>query len=456
MGEHKSAAAILAERLAARNGVLGALQGDAWEPPERPDPEPAREDEPAWEAPAWPALPGGALFGLAGKIVRAIEPTSEADPAALLVQTLVAFGSVIGRTAHFKAEEDFHFLNEFAVLVGKTSKGRKGSSWGRVRRVISTADPFWATDRIVGGLSSGEGLIECVRDERRNGRGEITVEGANDKRLLAYESEFASVLHQVERKGNILSAVLRNAWDGGRLRSLTRSNPLCATDAHVSVIGHCTVQELTRLLSSTETGNGFGNRFLWCLARRSKLLPDGAELDNEKVCLLQEEFKKAVRFARDVGAMCRTREARDLWHQVYGPLSEGKPGLAGALLARAEAHVMRLACIYALMDQSCLVDVDHLRAALALWKYVEASVRYIWGESLGDPVADEILRALRDKADGMTRTDIRDLFRRNRSAEEIDRALGALAEYGLAKGENRPTDGRPREVWVACSTTLRH
>src|SRR5262249_21951942 len=116
-------------------------------------------------ASAWPSPPEPeAYHGLAGDIVRAIEPHSEADPVALLVQTLVGFGSIIGRTAHFRAEDDEHFLNEFAILVGRTSKGRKGSSWGRVRRVLESADPAWAADRIQSGLSSGEGLIWAVRD----------------------------------------------------------------------------------------------------------------------------------------------------------------------------------------------------------------------------------------------------------------------------------------------------
>ena len=34
--------------------------------------------------------------------------------------------------------------------------------------------------------------------------------------------------------------------------------------------------------------------------------------------------------------------ARKLWAQVYPTLSEGKPGLLGAITARAEAQVLRI------------------------------------------------------------------------------------------------------------------
>src|SRR5262245_4951750 len=115
--------------------------------------------------PPWPdPLPEEAFHGLAGDIVRTIEPASEADPAALLFQTLIGFGNLACRNAHFIAEADKHFLNEFVVLIGKTAKGRKGASWGQVRRPLEAAEEEWARERVQSGLSSGEGLIWAVRD----------------------------------------------------------------------------------------------------------------------------------------------------------------------------------------------------------------------------------------------------------------------------------------------------
>lgn len=70
--------------------------------------------------PPWPtAMDPAAYHGLAGRFVRALEPATEADPAALLVQFLVGVGNAVGRTAHAVVEGDRHYCNEFAVLVGK-------------------------------------------------------------------------------------------------------------------------------------------------------------------------------------------------------------------------------------------------------------------------------------------------------------------------------------------------
>ena len=94
-----------------------------------------------------------------------MEPHTEADPAALLVQLLVAFGSLIGRGPHYLAEADRHFTYIFAVIVGRTAKGRKGTSWGQVKAMADGIDNAWATGRVLTGLSSGEGLIWAVSNE---------------------------------------------------------------------------------------------------------------------------------------------------------------------------------------------------------------------------------------------------------------------------------------------------
>jgi hypothetical protein len=114
----------------------------------------------------WPNPPSEkAYYGLAGEIAHAIEPHTEADPAAVLIQLLVAFGNVVGHTAYYQVEADQHHTNLFTVLVGDSSKARKGTSWGHVKSIFGEIDPSWQNDRLTTGLSSGEGLIWAVKDE---------------------------------------------------------------------------------------------------------------------------------------------------------------------------------------------------------------------------------------------------------------------------------------------------
>ena len=254
----------------------------------------------------------------------------------------------------------------------------------------------------------------------------------------------------MERPGNTLSPTIRKAWDGHTLSTLSKNCPLKATRPHISIVGHITEDELRARITRTDIANGFANRFLFACVRRSKLLPHGGSLDDGEIHRLGEPIKRAVEFAKSVGRVHMTQAARAEWETIYPHLSAEQPGLLGAITARAEAQCVRLALIYALLDQQESIDVPHLRAALAVCEYCEASAARIFGNALGDPVADEILRALLQAGSaGMTRTAIRDLFGRHRSGDRIGIALALLITKGRARMEQKVTGGRPSETWFA-------
>ena len=310
--------------------------------------------------PRYPEAPAAKVFrGVFGELVGALEPHTEADPVAILVQALAAFGNLLGRRPYFVADGTRHYTNLFAgQLVAASSKGRKGTAWSHVRNCLTAIDPRLAhRERLV----ERGGVIWHVRDAhyvereiRRSGKStgerEMVLDdaGVEDKRLFVAEPEFARVLRVGEREGATLSPVLREAWDSGTLSSLTKNCPAKATNAHVSVIGHITAEELRRYLTATEAGNGFGNRFLWLCARRSKYLPDGGNPDATALASISNDFRSAIAQAHDRGEIRRDPAASARWRAVYHDLSDGRPGLLGSMTGRAEAQVMRLACLYAL------------------------------------------------------------------------------------------------------------
>jgi hypothetical protein len=168
------------------------------------------------------------------------------------------------------------------------------------------------------------------------------------------------------------------------------------------------------------------------------------------VLILQARLGEALEFSKSPVEIGWGKTARTVWPKVYGPLSEGKPGLFGAVIGRAEAQVLRLAALYAVLDLSEDIEGEHLMVALALWDYAEASARYVFGDATGDPVADQILDALRDAGDdGMTRTEISNLFGRHKNAGRINRALSLLLAAGRVRRESEDTGGRPSERWFS-------
>ena len=157
---------------------------------------------------------------------------------------------------------------------------------------------------------------------------EITDAGATDKRLMVIEPEFAGALAAAERHGNTLSPLIRRAWDGDKLATLTRNSPLTATDVHISVIGHITTDELRARMTRTDMANGFANRFLFALIRRSKELPFGGELTDSEVLCLGERLQPVIEHARTIGRVIMTTTAKAKWAAVYSELSGSRPGSA--------------------------------------------------------------------------------------------------------------------------------
>ncbi len=397
--------------------------------------------------PGWPDPPRPAAYqGLAGAVVEAIAPHTEADPVAILAQLLVAAGSAIGRGAHVAVEATRHHPNEFVVLVGDSAKARKGSSWDHVARLMVRAQPGFAS-RCATGLSSGEGLVWALRDP------DGTDPGARDHRLLVVEPEFAAVLKATARDVNTLSPVLRSAWDGRPLALLTRTAPARASAPHLSVIGHITAAELGHHVSGLEVANGLLNRFLFVACRRVRLLPEGGHPDPLAATGIDVQLAAHLATAAQRGRMRFSDAARTAWWDAYRRLAEPVEGIIGGLLARAEAHVLRLALLYSLVDGAASLGLAHLEAALALWDYAAASVAWVFGDVTGDTLADTIRLALASHPEGMTRTEIRDHLGRNRSGADIDAALAALARTDKARAQRLVTAGRPAVLWHAAVTT---
>jgi hypothetical protein len=345
-----------------------------------------------------------------GEIVRAILPHTESDPAAIYLQLLTGLGNLIGPSPYIEADGAKHRPNFYAVIVGRTAKARKGTSWQQALRVLEELDEDWARRRVKCGTVSGEGITQVFED---NG----------DRRLLLMEGEFAQVLQVLRRDGNTVSPLLRQAWDGQRIGVLRRNEPIEVEGAHLSMIGHITVPELHRLLAQVDMSNGLGNRCLWLHADRSKLLPEGGGTPDYGPAL--EQLRAAVQAARVRNQVKRDKPAAAMWARIYTELSEPPAGRLGEMLSRGEAQVLRMALLFALLDGSSQILCPHLHAALTLWRHLEACTRHIFAEVCLSPKALRLWDAL---AHGpLNFTQIHTLFQRNLRPGEVDTLLRELA-----------------------------
>jgi hypothetical protein len=389
-----------------------------------------------------PILASEAFHGLAGEIVRVLEPHSEADPAALLVTTLAAFGAIVGASPHAIADGALHPARIWALIVGNTSKSRKGSSWAQGRRVPAGADPKFMAERVLSGFGSGEALVDACASRPGDDQ------EPRDPRLLVLESEFARVLAVSKREGSTLSSLLRQAWDGNPLQVRSRGGTAVASGAHIVVLGHITKAELLARVAESDVHGGLLNRFLIVAARRSKLLPSGGNLDDADLADLTRKFASFATQARTFGIIRRTANAEEYWADIYERLADDEPGgLLDAVIARDTAQMLRLSVTYALLDGCRQVDIPHIAAARAVWSYCRESAAFIFGELTGDPMADRILVELQAAPDGLSATELSKRLGTHVKADRIELAKRQLIDRGLAKeAKENTTRGRPTIV----------
>jgi hypothetical protein len=389
-----------------------------------------------------PELGAAAYTGFVGDFLRAVGPLTEATDAAILLHLLAGSGVFFGNSTYvFAGDRQPPRIN--GVLFGPTARGRKGTAWGPVRELLRRRDAKFADEQITSGLSSGEGLIAAVSDKRtKNDDGGEEIE-VKDKRLLVIEPEFAKVAKQTERTGNILSPILRESYDSGNLSVLTK-NPLHARDAHIGIVGHSTPGELKAAFPAIEMANGFGNRFLWFATLSDKDMPFVEPIPEDVL----EAFVSRpgfTSFRERQGRFDLDQEAKKQWQAVYSSLRCERPGMVGAMTARGESIVLRVALIYALLDNAADIRVEHLNAALAVWNYNVKSVEILFGDKSGNSLADNLLRLL---SAGPTR--LTELHAHTSApAAEIRKNLEQLEAAGLIRKAivKGPGAGRPAEVW---------
>lgn len=104
--------------------------------------------------------------------------------------------------------------------------------------------------------------------------------------------------------------------------------------------------------------------------------------------------------AKSCGRIYMSNRTRAYFTDIYPDLSQSKPGLAGSIVSRAEAQVIRLSMLYAL-----------------------------------------------NQRDAMTGTELRDLFHRHLSKDTLTKTIRNLVALGEITVETRKTRGRPVTIY---------
>lgn len=394
----------------------------------------------------WPSDIKMDQMGRAGRIAQLTTAGTEIDPHATLFSLLTVAGGVVGPDTFMYVGETRHYARLFTVLVGASSRGRKGSSLSPILRVFRDVVPSFPRIETSGPLSSGEGLLYRIRDasDESDESGEPFDSGVEDKRLIVLDGEFAGALKAMKRESNTLSAILRSAWDTGNISPLTKNNPIRVTNGHVSFVSHITNPELHTCLSESDSLNGFSNRILWICTRRQGSVPFPPRLSEEALREIGTILSQAIKLAAKVREMSLDSDAREIFRQAYPILTSERPGLFGAATSRAEAQTLRLAMILAIIDESPSIRKEDMTRALHCWRYAEQSALFIFGDREPDPRAEKILNFLR-AGEKTTTQIINELFCKN--GKGIADVLEHLQSTGKITSRKEKTGKKPSTFW---------
>lgn len=399
------------------------------------------------------------FYGLAGEVARIASDGTEINPVSAMLSFLSFLGANVGRDTFLLINNTYHHPRLFTLHIGRSSRGGKGDSQQlthRIRKRIEVIAPKLLGHSHTGGLASGEGLAALIHD----GYGETSP--ITDKRLWVVEGELANVLKKMAREGNVLSTVLREAWDGSDIKPAVKTRPMGVTEPHIGLHACITPSELTKMLGRGEIDNGFANRFLMVWAENVGCVAFPEATQSHVVEQLAGFAIDIIKYAlgdypesSNSKEMHLSQSAREFYMQVYRgfktPLDNEQ--VAG-LLARRAPYTIRLSMLFALMDKTRVIEVQHIKAAFAWIEYATDTTRFVFHSERQTEKATEIkknaakiLTFIEESTTGVSASDINSqCFKKHTESAKIKEALNYLLAENppLIEASKGTTKGRPK------------
>jgi Protein of unknown function (DUF3987) len=408
----------------------------------------------------------GMFYGMVGDVARIAGTGTEVNPVAAVTVYLSFLGANVGRDTFLPINNTFHHPRLFTMHIGRSGRGGKGDSQQlthRIRQRIESIDSALLGKTHSGGLSSREGLATLIHD----GFGESPA--IADKRLWIIESEFANVLHQSKREGNTLSSALREVWDGGDIKPATKSKAVGVSNPHIGIHANITPAELSKLMGAGEMTNGFANRFLMIWAENTGYVPFPTPTPERLIDDLAEKTIEIIHYAKggypnstNSLEMNLSKAAKDHYAEVYRELRRPLDSeFISAMLERRAPYALRLAMLFALSDQTRVIESCHLQAAMEWIAYAVHTVKFVFADKINNQQqaearqhAAKILAFLQLRPDGSSIREIHnECFQKHGSGDKIQTALSHLLSENPPRIEQKIVSpgskgGRPKTIYT--------
>jgi len=244
--------------------------------------------------------------------------------------------------------------------------------------------------------------------------------------------------------------VLREAYDGTKLAIPTKTNPLSASKAHISIIAHTTAGEFGRTASTVDFVNGLFNRMCFVWVTDGKVLPHPGrvnELITKNLGKLLADVREWVNNEGSGRDLAWSYAAEAFWADYYVTtrVATGDEFI-DTLTARAPVHIIKHSMRQAALDMSDVIELKHLEKGIAIWdRCRESAIRLVTHRNPDTDDRNRLLQAIKDKGD-MTRTECVELFRGSRMVTDINSFVDYWVSEGKLKTARVKRKGGPVEV----------
>jgi hypothetical protein len=237
----------------------------------------------------------------------------------------------------------------YLILLGPSGRGRKSTP-------INVSTDFFKdvydNFSIMHHAGSGEGLGVHL-DKQRN-------------TLLCYD-EFLGFVSKAMQKGNTLLGTVTTLFEKNAYQTATKDRQLVINDAHLSMIGACTIDTWERCWQTDFTAIGLNNRLFLAPGVMDKFVSIPPKLDTDIWKSLRDELRDILSKALSVKEYSLTSEALFLYDKWYTENLDHQ----SLHSVRLDQYALRFMLLFAVNEFKDCIDVPIVEAVIRLvnWQF---------------------------------------------------------------------------------------
>lgn len=413
--------------------------------------EPIEELEEEAEFYSLPQLPEDVWQGLFPSYRTAVAHTTEAADVFHFGCFAQVIGCTLGRRLHvYHARRLYPNFN--VALVGRSGVTRKDTAWSKGRPLLehlhADVDPENPVFQIIPGIGSAEGLLDALAGER--------------KVVLLNEAELLSLFAKARQEAlSNLIPKLSSLYDCPDWETLqTRNKKVRCHEPFLSILSGTTLAWLQAAFTEQLIYGGFANRIAYLCGEPKEPMPFPKKVDPTEETNITTKLNDIRMWADELrqennGELDVSEECKDRFAAYYWPYHKrcAIESLTATLIPRIQDFIWKFALLYAAMDFSSQIRLEHLEPAIAVGNYLEQSVTAVFrsfGSSRGKRSEDKLLTYLQSKGRNHP-VPKRVVYRALKlSALELEQAANPLIRIGFIKASTGATKaGREIDCYEA-------